>query len=764
VVRCGFLGDGRRRLWIVPLALAISAVLATVVPAWPATFTVNSTADAPDAAPGDGVCETAPGNGICTLRAAIQEANALPGADVIVLPAGTYTLGLPDASGPSDLSGDLNIRGDLTIVGAGAGTTIVQACTVDQKTAPCPAGQGVADRVIGLPDVLPRVTVELRGMTIRNGRHTSSGGGIENLGHTLVLRDSVVADNNQSDDGPSGIGGGGIYSSGPVSLFDSAVRNNTAGPGGGGIAIVGPPANALVLVRSTVSGNTARGSSAGGGISTAGALTVINSTVSGNTAGICGGIDFFGITGLMNNSTITGNTASRSFGGGVCNSSLFLTSFTVANTIIAGNTDVAAAIPDCSGRFTSRGFNLIGNGAGCGTGFMPFFPSFVDGVNGDQVGTGGLVIDPRLGPLADNGGPTLTHALLPGSPALGTGSPEQPGSGGNACESTDQRGVPRPQPAGGRCDVGAVEGTGSGSLALGRIRPTRAGNVAPVMALVYGANIRDGAGVRLTRAGQPDIVGDPVAVAAEGVIATTFDLTGQAPGAWDVTVVNPDGTSATLSGAFTVEAGGGPRLWSDVVGPTRIARNRQARYFVLFGNRGNVDAFAVPVGLTLPRDFRPSLRFPIAPPPAQAGQVPTDWSATPITVDTGPSSDYVSVPLLLPVVPAGFSGVLEFTLTATRTGPFQITSGIGAPYFQPGLNSRVTAASLRAAAAYAARTMGITAFPLNGATEQYAVGQLESVVALGVTSLVDTQGRRSQVYSLPQLIIDLARFGAVQAE
>jgi len=442
----------------------IVAVLASVAPAPAATFSVNSAADAVDAVPGDGVCETGAGNGVCTLRAAIQEANALPGADIITLPSGTYTLGLPDSAGASDLGGDLNIRADLTIVGAGAGTTIVQACTVDQKTAPCPAGQGVADRVIGLPDVLPRFTVELR---------TSSGGGIENLGHTLVLRDSVVADNNQSGDGLAGIGGGGIYSSGPVSLFDSAVRDNTAGPGGGGISTVGPPASALALVRSTVSGNTVRSNGGGGGIQTANALTVINSTVSGKTAAICGGISFFGTTGLMNSSTITGNAASRSFGGGVCSLSLSLApSFTVANTIVAGNTDTAAAAPDCIGPFISLGFNLIGNGAGCGTGFAPFVPSFVDGVNGDQVGTGGLVIDPRLGPLADNGGPTLTHALLPGSPALGTGSPEQPGSGGNACESTDQRGVARPQPAGGRCDIGAVEGLESGVLALGRIQPT----------------------------------------------------------------------------------------------------------------------------------------------------------------------------------------------------------------------------------------------------------------------------------------------------
>ena len=81
---------------------------------------VNSTTDMVDANPGNGVCETAPGNNVCTLRAAIQESNALAGADSITLPAGTYILGIAGDGEDASATGDLDIIGDLTINGAGS--------------------------------------------------------------------------------------------------------------------------------------------------------------------------------------------------------------------------------------------------------------------------------------------------------------------------------------------------------------------------------------------------------------------------------------------------------------------------------------------------------------------------------------------------------------------------------------------------------------------------------------------------------------------
>src|SRR5207245_1306438 len=92
---------------------------------------------------------------------------------------------------------------------------------------------------------------------------------------------------------------------------------------------------------------------------------------------------------------------------------------------IAGNTAVTDS-PDVLGSFTSEGFNLIGNGSG-GSGFT---------ATGDQVGTSSNALDPKLGPLADHGGPSFTMAPLPGSPSLDAGS--------RFGATTDQRGLPRP--------------------------------------------------------------------------------------------------------------------------------------------------------------------------------------------------------------------------------------------------------------------------------------------------------------------------------
>jgi hypothetical protein len=131
-------------------------------------------------------------------------------------------------------------------------------------------------------------------------------------------------------------------------------------------------------------------------------------------------------------------------GGGVA-----ATTLSVRNSIIAGNTDAspppAAVTPDCSATVNSQGYNFIGNDTGCTVAVGP----------GDKIGTGAAPIDPGLGLLANNGGPTPTHALLATSPARIGGSPTAPGGPGDACTARDQRGVPRPQ--GARCDVGAYE-------------------------------------------------------------------------------------------------------------------------------------------------------------------------------------------------------------------------------------------------------------------------------------------------------------------
>lgn len=120
-----------RLLGAVYASVATAALLLSTS-ALAATFTVDSVMDIADANPGDGVCETAPGSGICTLRAAIQEANGLPGSDRIELPAGTYTIALQGTNEDAGATGDFDVLDDAEISGDTSATTIVDAAGLDR--------------------------------------------------------------------------------------------------------------------------------------------------------------------------------------------------------------------------------------------------------------------------------------------------------------------------------------------------------------------------------------------------------------------------------------------------------------------------------------------------------------------------------------------------------------------------------------------------------------------------------------------------------
>ena len=283
------------------LAMSLAAVLAALPAQAAATFTVNSTNDTPDANPGDGACSTAAAD--CTLRAAIQEANALDGDDVIGFDpsvGGTITLG----------GSHLLIGSNLKIEGPGADKLSVDANSQSQVF-----------NVQG-------GTVEISGLTVTGGFSDAypscsddykHGGGVFNRG-TLTLSNSTISQNT------SGCGGGGVHNTdGTLTVSDTTITNNTAtnaAYGGGGIYNRGGD---VTVERSTISGNTNTGG--GGGISSGSfsgstgspSLTIADSTITGNTAGRDGG-GLSNITGplTVSDSTISDNTAARG-GGGIYN-------------------------------------------------------------------------------------------------------------------------------------------------------------------------------------------------------------------------------------------------------------------------------------------------------------------------------------------------------------------------------------------------------------------------------------------------------------
>lgn len=461
------------------------------------TFTVTTTVDA-----ADGAC-----NAQCSLRDAVIAANATPGADAIVVPAGTYVLG---GAGNEDLaaSGDLDLRDSVSITGAGAGVTIIDG--------------GGTDRLI---DIVESAAVTIAGLTLRNGRvpagDTQGGGailwneplsgksllllvdGVAITGNsagdgdgggllieqeapassTVTIRNSMISGNTMDDgdggglhfccanlgvtitnttiqdnvavepmaDGFNGEGGGIHHCCNDTTLTirDSTIRDNIGPTQGGGIyTCCGVALNTLLTIeRSTISGNSALSTAPfrgnGGGIAGQGAITLINSTLSGNQAFRDGGGLVNDDVLVMRNVTFAGNEAAR--GGGFFERGSFLEE---GLTTTLGNT-----------LFVD---NLLTGGGDGNCGAVPNVDPLVSeggNLSSDAtcplVGTGDQTsVDVVLAPLGDYGGPTQTHGLPPESAAVDAGRD-------TACQVVDQRGAPRPidgnDDGSPRCDVGAFE-------------------------------------------------------------------------------------------------------------------------------------------------------------------------------------------------------------------------------------------------------------------------------------------------------------------
>ncbi|HLM62420.1 MAG TPA: carboxypeptidase-like regulatory domain-containing protein, partial [Pyrinomonadaceae bacterium] len=325
-------------------------------------FIVNNNSDTSDGAYADGICEDALGK--CTLRAALEEARSRAGNYFI-----TFSLPLPAVINLT--LGELVIERSVTVVGPGAAKLTVQRS----------AATGTDDfRIFFIGRGNEDTSVRIYGLTIANGRGLVGGGLYNRPGSTLSLTDVAVSNN-------TAYGAGGIVNFGTMTINRSLINGNRA--------VVANVPNPIPA--------------SGGGINNnAGTITVANSTVTDNEAISGGGIDNFGTVNLVN-VTVSHNSALQS-GSGILNRSG--AAVTVRNTIIADNNSSTAT--DASGAFNSLGNNLIADDND-NTGF-------INGVNGDQIGTGGVTINPLLGMLTNNGGQTKTRALLPGSPAIDSGN------------------------------------------------------------------------------------------------------------------------------------------------------------------------------------------------------------------------------------------------------------------------------------------------------------------------------------------------------
>jgi hypothetical protein len=135
---------------------------------------------------------------------------------------------------------------------------------------------------------------------------------------------------------------------------------------------------------------------------------------------------------------------------------------------------------------------------------------------------------------------------------------------------------------------------------IDRILPNRGGSSGTVTVSIFGRSFQTGTQVKLTAAGQPDIVGSNTTLQSGSFLTTRFDLTGAAPGVRDVVVINPDSTTARLAGGFIIEASGAPAVWVDVIGRSVTRGGRTQIYFIQYGNRGNVDASITRVWIAFP--------------------------------------------------------------------------------------------------------------------------------------------------------------------
>jgi uncharacterized repeat protein (TIGR01451 family)/CSLREA domain-containing protein len=439
--------------------LALAAVLGAggAKPAFAATtIMVNTTTD------------EAATDGQCSLREAIGNANAngdTTGGDCAAGSAGADTIDLSSVSGAITLGSNLPvITDDLTINGPGASTLTINANGNDYVLSVGAVRATIAGLSLtgaSLDGALVNAGTVTVDNSVIDGNSASAGfnfsGGISNGSGTLTIRSSTISNNRSLDSLFNGFGfGGGITNNGGTTNIANSVVTGNSARFGGGIENRGT----LTVESSTIGGNSTPNDS--GGIRNEGTGTIKRSTISGNTAGIdFGGGITNGGTLTVENSTISGNSV-RSFGsgGGIWNATSAV--LTVVSSTISGNSAlIGGGIDNFVGTVTVESTTIADQSAGGNCSGL-----FINSDGGYNLDDGSSCnfssanhslsnTDPLLDPagLQDNGGPTKTIALEPGSPAI-----DAIPVGANGCGTTittDQRGVSRPQGSG--CDIGAFE-------------------------------------------------------------------------------------------------------------------------------------------------------------------------------------------------------------------------------------------------------------------------------------------------------------------
>ena len=458
--------------------LLVGAVLAVSIPSavGAATFTVDRIDDDPALF----ICEQNTAFD-CTLRGAIIAANLSPGPDTVVVPSSTYELTVVGTFEDAAVSGDLDLLGEVVIEGAEPLPSIVDAggttgigdrvfhvhpganvtfskITIqggNLGTFECDIGCGGGISTSGLTTLLDS-TIQgnnaLQGGGVRNdgtmtirrsmiidngvgGSSTEFGGGISNTG-ALDISHTIISGNRAAFDLSSGGGLHQDFASAVTTIWNSEITDNYALSVGGGVF---NKVGTLTLKYSTVSGNTTESPGKGAGVWNASTAEIINSTLSGNDfelPGLGEGGNIYNETGGSLDLLHATLADSFSFGGVALSNrgSAF-----VANTILqSGNTSA----PCAGDPVTSLGGNIESTDSAGGN-------NLADSCGLDQPGDQVEVelAELNLSPLADNGGPTQTRALLPGSFAIDSGISSE-------CAFLDQRGWGRVD---GSCDVGAFE-------------------------------------------------------------------------------------------------------------------------------------------------------------------------------------------------------------------------------------------------------------------------------------------------------------------